>query len=155
MRCLDYLYTAGRWGLGILFVYAGGRKLLAPEVFAALIDAFGIVPENLLPIVAVLLPVLEVSAGIALLADIRGGLAVTAGLLMLFIVILGYGLRIGLDVDCGCFGPGDPEARAFHGMRVSFFRDLVLLAVVVWLFVWRRRWGLRSPRPALLRGKRS
>jgi uncharacterized membrane protein YphA (DoxX/SURF4 family) len=155
MRYLDYLYTFSRWGLGILFVYAGGRKLLAPAVFATLIDAFGIVPENLLPIVAVLLPVLEVLTGIALLVDIQGGLAVAAGLLMLFIVILGYGLRMGLDVDCGCFGPGDPEARAFHGMRVALIRDLALMAVVGWLVVWRHRRGLWSTRPVSLGSKRS
>jgi hypothetical protein len=73
---------------------------------------------------------LEVIAGIGLLFDIRGSLALITGLLVLFMVVLGYGIWMGLDVDCGCFGPEDPEAEAFHGLRLSLFRDLVMMAGV-------------------------
>ncbi|MGD9250022.1 MAG: MauE/DoxX family redox-associated membrane protein [Desulfobacterales bacterium] len=142
LRYMDHLYTAGRWGLGLLFIYAGGRKLLAPEVFAVLIDAFGILPESLLPVVAILLPALEVAVGFVLLADFRGGLAAVTVLLVMFIVILGYALKMGLDVDCGCFGPQDPEARAFRGLHLSLYRNLALLLVVGWLYAgrrWRKR----------------
>jgi hypothetical protein len=45
---------------------------------------------------------------------------------------------MGLDVDCGCFGPEDPEAEAFHGLRLSLFRDLVMMAGVVFIYGWRR-----------------
>jgi hypothetical protein len=41
-------------------------------------------------------------------------------------------------VDCGCFGPEDPEAEAFHGLRLSLFRDLVMMAGVVFIYGWRR-----------------
>jgi hypothetical protein len=143
MRFLDHLYTFGRWGLGILFIQAGALKLFEPEVFAVLIDAFGLVPQNLLLAVAVCLPALEVAAGVALLFDIQGSLAVVAGLLVLFSLILGYGLKMGLNVDCGCFGPQDLEARAFHGLETSLVRDLALLAVVAWLYGWRRCRGIQ------------
>ena len=147
---MDHLNTAGRWGLGLLFIYAGGRKLLAPEVFAVLIDAFGILPETLLPVVAILLPALEVAAGFVLLADFRGGLVAVTVLLVMFIVILGYALKMGLDVDCGCFGPQDPEARAFRGLHRSLYRNLALLFVVGWLYTGRRRRERGSPRPEAL-----
>lgn len=144
MRYRDYFYAFGRWGLGALFIYAGSRKLMDPEVFAVLIDAFGIVPENLLWAVARMLPVLEIVAGFGLLFDIRGSLAVIAGLLVLFIVVLGMGLKMGLVVDCGCFGPQDIEARAFGGLDAALYRNLVLLAVVMWLYGWRWRRHRRS-----------
>ncbi len=143
MRYLDHFYAFGRWGLGALFIYAGSRKLLDPEVFATLIDAFGIVPDSLLGIVARILPVLEITAGLGLLVDIRGSLAVITGLLVLFIAILIFGLKMGLAVDCGCFGPQDIEARAFGGLDAALFRNLILLVVVLWLYVWRHRRGLR------------
>ena len=84
MRIGDHLYSLCRWGVGGLFIYAGSTKLLEPAVFAALIDAFGIIPESILMPVALALPLLEVAAGTALLFDIEGGLAMTTGLIALF-----------------------------------------------------------------------
>ncbi|MCF8108742.1 MAG: DoxX family protein [Desulfohalobiaceae bacterium] len=143
MKTMDWLYTLCRWTLGGIFIYAGGTKLLEPEVFAVLIEAYGILPEGLLMPVAIALPLLEVIAGIGLLFDIRGSLALMTGLLLLFMLVLGYGIWMGLDVDCGCFGPEDPEAEAFHGLRLSLFRDLVMLAGAFFLFGWRRYRALR------------
>jgi len=138
MKTMDWLYTLCRWTLGSIFIYAGGTKLLKPEIFAVLIDAYGIVPEGLLMPVAIGLPLLEVIAGFGLLFDIRGSLTLIFGSLVLFIVVLGYGIWMGLDVDCGCFGPEDPEAEAFHGLRLSLFRDLVMMAGVVFIYGYRR-----------------
>jgi uncharacterized membrane protein YphA (DoxX/SURF4 family) len=145
---MDWLYNLCRWVLGGIFIYAGSTKLLEPEIFAVLIEAYGIVPEGLLMPVATGLPLLEVIAGIGLLFDIRGSLALIGGLLVLFMGILGYGIWMGLDVDCGCFGPEDPEAEAFHGLRLSLFRDLVMMAGVVFIYGWRR---YRSIQPAGVR----
>jgi len=137
MNILDGSYILCRWVLGILFIYAGATKLLDPLIFAILIEAYGIVPEVLLMPVAIVLPLLEIIAGIGLLMDIRGSLALIAGLLLLFLVILAYAIGMGLDVDCGCFGPEDPEAEAFHGLRLAFFRDLVMMVGVFFMYGWR------------------
>ena len=145
MKTMDWLYRLCRWTLGGIYIYAGGTKLLEPEIFAVLIDAYGIVPEGLLMPVAIGLPFLEVIAGFGLLFDIRGSLALITGLLVLFMMVLGYGIWMGLDVDCGCFGPEDPEAEAFHGLRLSLFRDLVMMAGVIFIYGWRR---YRAIRPA-------
>jgi Methylamine utilisation protein MauE len=138
MNAFDWLYKLCRWGLGIVFIYAGCAKLLEPRTFAVLIEAYGILPQVLLMPAAVVLPALEVAGGIALLWEIEGSLAVIAGLLLLFVAILGYGIRLGLDVDCGCFGPDDPEAKAFRGLRESLYRDLAMLAGIGFMYGWRR-----------------
>ena len=138
-----WLYRLCRWTLGGIFIYAGGIKLLEPEIFAILIEAYGIVPEGLLMPVAIGLPLLEVIAGFGLLFDIHRSLALITGLLVLFMVVLGYGIWMGLDVDCGCFGPNDPEAKAFHGLRLSLFRDLVMLAGVFFIYGWRQYHAIR------------
>ena len=134
-----------RWVLGTVFIYAGTTKLIEPQIFATLIDAYGIVPEIMLMPVAVLLPLFEVIAGIGILFDIRGSLTAISGLLVLFLLILGYGMAMGLDVDCGCFSPGDPEAKAFHGLRQAFYRDLFMMVQVVFAFGWRK-WNNIQPR---------
>ncbi len=138
MRLSGWIYRIVRWGLGGIFIYSGATKLLAPQIFAVLIDAYGIVPEDLIMPVALILPALEVVAGVGLLFDLRGSLSLIAGLLMLFVAILGYGIRMGLNVDCGCFGPEEPEAKAFHGLRLALYRDMAILAAVAFLYGWRR-----------------
>ena len=146
MHLLDRTYNLIRWSLGAVFIYSGGAKLLAPIPFAVLIDAYGLVPDGLLFPTAVGLAALELAAGIGLLFDIRGSLGVIAGLLAVFIAILGYGISMGLDVDCGCFGPDDPEAEAFHGLRAALYRDLVMMAGVGFLYGWRRYRVIRPVR---------
>jgi hypothetical protein len=88
--------------------------------------------------VAVALPMIEIIAGLGLIFDIKGSLSMILGLLALFIAILSYGIWMGLDVDCGCFGPEEPEAKAFHGLRVTLYRDLIMLSIVTFIYGWRR-----------------
>jgi uncharacterized membrane protein len=144
MKPLTHLYNLLRWILGTVFIYFGATKLLAPETFAVLIEAYGLIPPALLMPVAVILPAMEVLAGIGLLVDIQGSLAVMSGLLLLFVAILGYGIRMGLDVDCGCFGREDPEAEAFHNLRSALYRDLAMLAAIGFLYAWRH-WAHIQP----------
>ena len=142
-----------RWILGCVFIYAGSTKLLEPNVFAVVIGAYGFLPESLLMPVAVALPALEMVAGTGLLFDIEGSLPVIAGLLGLFISILGYGIWIGLDVDCGCFGPGNPEGEAFHSFKISLYRDLIMLAGVAFLYGLRQYSAIRPLKITLLKNK--
>lgn len=143
MNSLDRVYVLARWLLAGVFVYAGGVKLLDPEAFAVLIDSYGIVPDPLLMPVAVGLPLLEVIAGLGLALDVRGSLSAISGLLVVFIAILLYGIHMGLDVDCGCFGPEDPESRAYHGLRQALYRDFAMAAGLVFIYGWRRFRGIR------------
>ncbi len=113
MEILNWIYSLCRWVLGAVFIYAGTTKLIEPQIFATLIDAYGIVPEIMLMPVAVLLPLFEVIAGIGILFDIRGSLTAISGLLVLFLLILGYGMAMGLDVDCGCFSRGTLKPKRF------------------------------------------
>jgi uncharacterized membrane protein YphA (DoxX/SURF4 family) len=140
-----WLYRGVRWGLALVFLYAGLIKLVDPTSFAVIIAAYGLVPESLQMPIAVVLPAIEVLAAIGLMVDLRGSLTLMAVLMAIFIAVLGYGLWMGLDVDCGCFGPEDPEAEAFHGLRQSLYRDLVMMAGVAFIYIYR--W-LRTVRTA-------
>ena len=134
-----WIYRLIRLALATLFIWAGGTKLADPQGFGVIIRDFGIVPELIVMPVAVVLPVLEVIAAIGLIFNIRGSLAVITGLLALFILILGYGVWLGLDIDCGCFGPEDPESRAYSGLHAALYRDLAMMAAVFFLYFWRFR----------------
>ncbi|MBW1841865.1 MAG: DoxX family membrane protein, partial [Deltaproteobacteria bacterium] len=119
-------YRTVRIILGTVFIGSGTAKLLNPLPFTVIIEAFGMIPESWITPVTVIIPALEVIGGIGLLLDIYGSLALITTMLALFMLILIYGIWMGLDIDCGCFGPGDPEAEAFHGLRPALYRDIVM-----------------------------
>jgi uncharacterized membrane protein YphA (DoxX/SURF4 family) len=56
-----------RFALSAVFIYGGVIKLYAPKKFAATISTYNLVPEPLLPVVAIGLPLIETIAGLALL----------------------------------------------------------------------------------------
>jgi uncharacterized membrane protein YphA (DoxX/SURF4 family) len=130
-------YRITRWVLAAVFIGSGISKLADPGAFAVVVDAYGLLPQPLLALAALGLPALELAAGIGLVFDTRGSLGLTAALTLLFAVILSYGIHMGLDVDCGCFGPQDTEAEAFHDLRAALVRDLLLLAAIAYLYAWR------------------
>jgi len=127
--------------LAVAFLWAGAVKLARPEVFAVTIKAFGILPDGLVDPLSVILPLAEIVAAVMLFFEVRGGLALTTGLLALFIGILAYALRMGLDIDCGCYGPSDPEREAFGSIRQALWRDLAMLSGVAFLYWWKGKAG--------------
>ena len=148
MVLFEGLYRLLSWVFGGVFIYAGIMKLLDPAIFATVIDAFGIVPQGMLMPVCIALPVLEVAAGTGLLLNIKGSLSIITVMMVLFITILGYGVWMGLDIDCGCFGAGDPEGEAFHGLRMALYRDLFMLGGIAFLIGWRRYRTITPVQPA-------
>ena len=92
--------------LGGLFVYAGVVKALDPLGFAQDIRNYRLVGQSLSFLAAVILPWLEILAGLALAAGVwrRASAFVISALLGCFIVLTLVTIVRGLDVDCGCFG---------------------------------------------------
>ncbi|HKL25260.1 MAG TPA: MauE/DoxX family redox-associated membrane protein [Desulfuromonadales bacterium] len=134
-----WLYHGLRLVLAGIFFWSGVTKAVHPMQFADIIGAYGLLPEALLLPAALSLIAAEILAAAALLFEKRGGLTLIALMTLLFVGVLSYGLLLGLDIDCGCFGPGDPEAEAFHDLRGALLRDLLLLAAIGYLYLWRFR----------------
>lgn len=100
------LLVVFRLVLGGLFVYAGVVKVLDPLDFAQNIRNYRLVGQSFSFIAAVVLPWLEILAGIALAAGIwkRASALIISGLLVFFILLTLVTIARGLDVECGCFG---------------------------------------------------
>lgn len=126
-----------RWILALVFIYSGVIKHLDPQRFAQIIAGFGLVPTPLLMPLAHFLPLVELIAGIGLIANKRGSLATIALMLVVFMGVLSYGIHLGLDIDCGCFGPEDPE-QAYKGLKTALIRDGLMMIGVTCLY-WQRR----------------
>jgi Methylamine utilisation protein MauE len=133
----EWIYRILKVVYVILFSYAGTNKLLKPQAFATVIEAFGLVPDPLIMPIAVALPILEIVAAAGLLFNVRGSLGLVTGLLLFFIAVVSYGVWMGLDIDCGCFGPGDLEGEAYRGLRPALYRNLLLVIGIAYLYGWR------------------
>ena len=119
--------------LGVIFLYAGVTKIANPLAFADSVATFKLLPPQLLNVVALSLPPLEVLLGLMLVAGVQVR-AASLGLVMLSIVFgiaLGQALARGLVVDCGCFGSGQPSAWKTWA---SFGRAGLLLICSGWVF---------------------
>ncbi len=132
----DNLEVLCRWILASVFLFAGFPKLFDIKKFAEIIDAYGLVPDSLLLVVAFTLALAEVISGVGILFNRKFALHIMAALLVIFIAILAYAIWQGFDIDCGCFSINDPEHSAFSGLRLAIVRDLFLLLPLLWLY-WR------------------
>jgi uncharacterized membrane protein YphA (DoxX/SURF4 family) len=123
--------------LGGLFLWSGVLKLADPKAFAVVVSRYDLVPEPLLPVVAIGLPLLEVLAGLATVLNRRGGVEGIIAMLLLFIAVLWFGILHNLDIDCGCFSSA--ELGEQDGLREAFIRDWFLLALAFYLLYVRCR----------------
>lgn len=138
------VYFLLRCVLSGIFVYAGAGKLTDVQGFAAVIGGYGLLPDQLNIAAACILPLAEIIIAVALLWDVKGALASYTVLLLVFMGVLGHGINMGLDVDCGCFAPGDPEGEAYHSLREALLRDAFLLCGCAYLYLIRRVRGFRT-----------
>ena len=124
------------WLVAGLFIYAGLRKGLRPDLFLADIESYHLVPYRLAYAAAYGLPALEGVAGLALLYRPyrSAGAWVLLGLTVVFIVALGQAWGRGLDISCGCFGKA--EVAANYPWLIS--RDMILAIALGWLGGWRK-----------------
>ena len=130
----EYLQLALRVLIGGVFVYAGALKLQDPISFSDSVASFSLLPNGLINLVALGLPIFEVLAGVLLISGFFPG-PVTLSLLLLsasFGIALAQALARGLSVDCGCFGGGEPSALKTW---TALGRDVLLLCGCAWLYL--------------------
>jgi len=126
--------------LGVVFIYAGILKLGNPLAFADSIASFQMLPGLAISLFALAMPPFEVIAGILLIIGrwSRPASFCIAVLCVIFGVALLQALLRGLEVDCGCFGSGEPST---FKMGMSLGRDLLLLAGAAWIYTTGSKTG--------------
>ena len=132
------LYLALRLILGLLFLYAGISKLVDPGAFAIAIDGYGLVSWSMAKNLAYGLPVIEVVTGLGLVLDVFGALGMIVAQLLGFMGVLLYAISLGLDVDCGCFGPEDSAGVGSGSVWEALIRDMLMFGACL-LIYWQRR----------------
>jgi putative oxidoreductase len=126
--------------LGAIFVIAALPKIADPPSFAHMIYNYRLVPSSLINISALVMPWVEMLAGLALILGVwkAGARMLITLLLAAFIIAISINLARDNAIDCGCFNVSDRgkthEQRIFD-MKVDVFRDLgmLLMAGQLWL----------------------
>lgn len=145
MSAGDILVLTSRGVLGLLFLTSSLGKLRDVRGFAAGLRAYRILPASIVPVVALLLPLLELGLALALLLGLALPFAglLSAGLLLVFSAAVVVNLRRGRPIACTCHG----LAGSQHISWGLVARNCLLLApcsVLVWLGT-AASWSLSSP----------
>lgn len=137
-------------GLGAIFVVAALPKVADPPSFAHMIYNYRLVPGAAVNAFALVMPWVELLAGLALILGVwpREAAAVAGLLLLVFIAAIGFNLVRGHAVDCGCFdvhSAGKSREELLNEMRWVLIRDAAMLLLVAQVLLAPRTFrGLRA-----------
>jgi uncharacterized membrane protein YphA (DoxX/SURF4 family) len=112
-----------------VFLAAALPKIADPAGFARDIHNYRMIPVVMENVFALILPWIELLAGVAIVLNVapRGATLLIGALLVLFLVATGQAVIRNLDVDCGCFGTNDASKTGW----LVLFRDVAFLALCV------------------------
>ena len=121
--------------LGLFFVVAALPKLVDPPSFAHMIYNYRLVPGSFVNLMALVMPWLELLAGLALILGIwtRATAALVGALLLVFLAAISLNLARGNAIDCGCFdvlAANKTVGERLADMRLDVLRDVGMLLMV-------------------------
>jgi uncharacterized membrane protein YphA (DoxX/SURF4 family) len=136
---LPWLGTAGRLLLGGVWLVAGASKITDLDASVRAVRAYRLLPETAAQVVGAGLPVVELLLGVLLVvgAGVRAAAAVSAVLMLAFVVGIASAWARGLQIDCGCFGSGGELAAGQDpGYGLDLARDAALMVLALLLTRW-------------------
>ena len=133
----SWIELAARWFLGATFIYASYSKILAPAVFAKIIYGYDLFPGVLINLIAIIIPFVELVAGLALIMGFypRSTALVINAMLVTFIISLSINIIRGHEFDCGCFAINAGNQSTFSGPLL--IRDLIYFALGIYVFFFK------------------
>lgn len=135
--------------LGAIFVVAALPKIADPPSFAHMIYNYRVLPGGLIHISALVMPWVELLAGLALILGVwvRPARWIVTLLLVTFMIAISINLARGNAIDCGCFdvaAAGRTHEERIQDMWLVLLRDAGMLLMVGQL-VWAERVHRASP----------
>jgi putative oxidoreductase len=124
--------------LGAIFVAAALPKISDPPSFAHMIYNYRVLPGGLINISALVMPWVELLAGIALILGVwvKPARWIIALLLVTFMTAITINLARGNAIDCGCFdvsAANKTHEERIHDMWFVLIRDTGMLLMVAQL----------------------
>ena len=130
------------------FLAACIAKIRDPEAFALAVNRYRILPGEFVNLVAIVLPWIELTSGLAVLAALArlraAGALIIAGMLTVFTIAISLNLLRGIEASCGCFSTR-ADAAVSDGWNLVRNGALIWLALAAFLDAFRRAAGRPAP----------
>ena len=123
--------------VGVVFIYASIYKIAEPELFAKSISYYKAMPTELVNIMAIIMPWLELFTGVMLVLGVfsRSNSFLIAVMLTIFIIAIAQALMRGIDISCGCFRPDGGEKIGLGLLS----RDVIWLFMLIQIMLYDSR----------------
>ncbi len=139
-----WMELIARWTLGLVFIYASSHKIVDPAGFAKIIYGYKLFPVEIINLLAIILPFIELVSGVALLTGFwpRSAAIIINGMLFAFIVAISINLIRGHEFDCGCFSLGNQKHSLTGGQLLV--RDIIwfFIGLFIILFNQKRKYSI-------------
>jgi len=101
----EYVLLICRIIVGLMFIVVGVGKIANPEEFAQEIANYQILPYLFVNITAIIIPWIELFAGILLLLGVqtKSSSIVIAVMTVVFTIAVIIAIAKGLNIECGCY----------------------------------------------------
>ncbi len=125
--------------LGGLFIFASIDKIIHPLAFAQVIHHYRLTPPDLINLLALVFPWMELLAGLLLIAGyrVRSSSLLINILLVFFIIVLAITAFRGINVACGCFSTST-AVKSNLVLRIIEDIGMLLLGLHILLFYKRK-----------------
>lgn len=124
--------------IGAIFIYASVYKLAEPRSFAVSIAMYEMLPKELINIMAITLPAIELVVGVTLVLGLwtRSSALLINAMLVMFIVAISYVVfvRGQTEFGCGCFSSAAEEAESEMATG-TLIRDVFYLLGGLYVFL--------------------
>jgi uncharacterized membrane protein YphA (DoxX/SURF4 family) len=134
-----YFQFVLRFIIGGMFIYVAYNKLVNPEEFAKAIKNYNMLPLQVINIMAIILPYIELFSGLFLILGIfkKGSSALIGISLIIFIFALTTAFARGLNIDCGCgFSSLIQETASKNELIIRIIEDIFMLLGTVIIFMF-------------------
>lgn len=140
--------------LGAIFVVAALPKIADPPSFAHMIYNYRILPGGLIHISALVMPWVELLAGLALILGVwvKPARWIITLMLVVFMIAIAINLGRGNAIDCGCFDTSAANKtyeERIRDMWIVVIRDAGMLLMAAQLAWAERAGGRKTADPTL------
>jgi len=134
-KYLPWIGLVARLVLGGVLLIAGYLKAFTIDKSQMAVRAYEVLPISLANFLGIILPWLEIGAGLLLILGfaVRYSAIFGTALMLIFVIAISQAWARGLSIDCGCFGGGGKVAPGETKYLSEILRDLGLAALGIYL----------------------